>query len=464
MTRPATRPGTAGPGGPDAGRPDPGTPGSGLPGARPARSRLPGVLRWPVRRRPAAVRPVERSRLSVRDVFAEATAGILQRPARSALTALGTVLGVGTFVAVLGLTATASSQIDSRFNALSATEVTVEDTGGDQPDLLTDAFPADADRRIEALHGVRHAGVYWPVRLRADELVAAVPPGSAAEPATGERTQVIAASPGVLAAAQPHLAQGRIFDAFHDRRGENVAVIGSGLAARLGITTLETQPAVFVGGRPFTVIGIVDDVRRKADLLLSVVVPRTTAQRIWGGPDSGRRAEMLVSTDLGAARQVAGEAPLALDPAHPGLFRAVPPPDPRALRGNVTSDLDQLFMLLAGICLVIGAVGIANTTLVAVLERTGEIGLRRALGARGRHITAQFLAESGALGALGGLVGTSLGTVTVVGMAVVRDWTPVIAPLTVVAAPAIGLATGLLAGLYPAWRASRVQPAEALRR
>ncbi|WP_436843038.1 ABC transporter permease [Streptomyces collinus] len=412
----------------------------------------------------AGVRPVERSRLSARDVVAESMAGILQRPARSGLTALGTVLGVGTFVAVLGLTATASSQIDSRFNALSATEVTVQDTGGDQPDLLADAFPADADRRIEALHGVRHAGVYWPVRLRADELVSAAPPGSAAGPASGERTQVIAASPGVLAAAEPHLAQGRIFDAFHDRRGENVAVIGSGLASRLGITTLETQPAVFVGGRPFTVVGIVDDVRRKADLLLSVVVPRTAAERIWGGPDSGRRAEMLVSTDLGAARQVADEAALALDPAHPDLFRAVPPPDPRALRGNVTSDLDQLFMLLAGICLVIGAVGIANTTLVAVLERTGEIGLRRALGARGRHIMAQFLAESGALGALGGLVGTSLGTVTVVVMAAVRDWTPVIAPLTVVAAPVIGLVTGLVAGLYPAWRASRVQPAEALRR
>ncbi|MFJ5777713.1 ABC transporter permease [Streptomyces sp. NPDC093094] len=394
-------------------------------------------------------------------MLSESAAGILQRPARSALTALGTVLGVGTFVAVLGLTATTSSQIDSRFNALTATEVTVEDTGGEQPDLLANAFPADADRRIGALNGVRDAGVYWPVRLGPEELVSAAPPGAGAQ---GERTQVVAASPGVLGAAGPRLEQGRTFDTYHDRRGENVAVIGSGLAGRLGITTLETAPAVFVGDHAFTVIGIVDDVERKADLLLSVVVPRTAAERIWGGPESGDRAKMLISTDLGAARQIASEAALALDPAHPEYFRAVPPPDPRSLRGNVTSDLDELFMLLAGICLVIGAVGIANTTLVAVLERTGEIGLRRALGARGRHITAQFLAESGALGALGGLIGTSLGAVTVVALAVVRDWTPVIHPATVVAAPAVGLATGLVAGLYPAWRASRIQPAEALRR
>ncbi|MFD9505937.1 ABC transporter permease [Streptomyces mirabilis] len=425
---------------------------------------LPPRPRWARRGRQAAERSVERSRLSPRDLLTESVAGILQRPARSALTMLGTVLGVGTFVAVLGLTATASSQIDTRFNALSATEVTVEDTGGDQPDLLSNAFPTDADRRIEALNGVRDAGVYWPVRLGPDEVVGTVPPGATSGTAQGERAQVIAASPGVLAAAGPRLTQGRIFDAFHDRRAESVAVIGSGLAGRLGITTLETAPAVFVGGHPFTVIGIVDDVQRKADLLLSVVVPRTTAERIWGGPESGRRAAMLISTDLGAARQIASEAALALDPAHPEFFKAVPPPDPRTLRGNVTSDLDQLFMLLAGICLVIGAVGIANTTLVAVLERASEIGLRRALGARGRHITTQFLAESGALGALGGVIGTSLGTVTVVAMAVIRDWTPVIAPVTVVAAPAIGLATGVLAGLYPAWRASRVQPAEALRR
>ncbi|MFC9033609.1 ABC transporter permease [Streptomyces arboris] len=403
----------------------------------------------------------ERSRLSRRDLLSECAAGILQRPARSALTALGTVLGVGTFVAVLGLTATTSSQIDSRFNELTATQVTVEDTGGEQPEYLENAFPTDADRRVEALNGVRKAGVYWPVRLAPEELVSAAPPGTGEE---GERTEVVAASPGILDAAGPVLEQGRTFDAYHDRRGENVAVIGSGLAARLGISTLETAPAVFVGDHAFTVIGTIADVERKADLLLSVVVPRTTAERIWGGPDSGARAQMLISTDLGAARQIAEQAALALDPAHPEHFRAVPPPDPRSLRGSVTSDLDELFILLAGICLVIGAVGIANTTLVAVLERTGEIGLRRALGARGRHITLQFLAESGGLGALGGLVGTSLGTVTVVAMAYVRDWTPVIHPATVVAAPAIGLVTGLLAGLYPAWRASRIQPAEALRR
>lgn len=399
--------------------------------------------------------------MALRDLLAEAIAGTLQRPARSALTALGTVLGVGTFVAVLGLTATATGQIGERFNELTATEVTVQDSGGTDASLLPPAFTADADARVRTLNGVTGAGVYWPVRLPAEAVVRAAPVGGSAD---GQAVPVVAASSGVLDAAGARFTEGRGWDTFHDRRGEHVTVIGSGLAARLGITTLETQPAVFIGDVPFTVIGILADTERKADLLLSVLIPRTTAERTWGSPQDGQRAAMLITTELGAARQVADEAPYALRPDHPDYFKTVPPPDPRSLRDDVGSDLGTLFLLLAGICLVIGAVGIANTTLVAVMERTGEIGLRRALGARGHHIGAQFVAESGVLGALGGLVGTSLGTLAVVATSAARDWTPVIAPATVAAAPAIGLATGLLAGLYPAWRAARVEPVEALRR
>ncbi|MFZ3467913.1 ABC transporter permease [Streptomyces sp. 4.24] len=425
------------------------------------RFRLPARLRRRAGRPAGGARPyVEPSRFAPRDAFGESLAGILQRPARSALTALGTVLGVGTFVAVLGLTVTTSSQIDGRFNLLTATEVSVEDIASSQNEFAGPGFPADADARIGRLGGVRHAGVYFTVQLDGSAGVRAAPVGGSGG---SERIDVVAASPGALLAAGPRMSAGRLYDEYHSGTRQRVALLGASTAARLGITTLDTQPAVFIGDEPFTVIGIIEDVERKADLLLSVVVPRTTAEEVWGTP-KGTGTTMLISTAPGAAQQVARLAPTALRPDHPEYLRAVPPPDPKTLRSGVTSDLEQLFLVLAGICLVIGAVGIANTTLVAVLERTGEIGLRRALGARGRHITLQFLVESGALGALGGLVGTSLGTATVVGVALVRDWTPVIHPATVAAAPLLGLVTGVLAGLYPAWRASRIEPAEALRR
>ncbi|MCF2131269.1 ABC transporter permease [Strepomyces sp. STD 3.1] len=400
------------------------------------------------------------SRFDTRDLFGEALAGMLQRPARSALTALGTVLAMGTFVAILGITSTASSQIDSRFNRFTATEVTVEDVAAEHDELAGPAFPDDADVRIEALNGVEHAGVYWNVRAESPLTVRSAPVGTAKD---GERTEVVAASPGVLRAALPTLAQGRVYDGYHEDSAARVAVLGSGTAARLGISRLDTQPAVFIRDEPFTVIGIVDDVRRKADLLLSVVVPSSTAERIWGPPETNA-AKMLISTQRGAATQIAHEAPTALRPDHPEYLKAVPPAAPKALRGSVTADLRQAFLVLAAISLVIGSVGIANTTLVAVLERAGEIGLRRALGARGRHITLQFLTEAGTLGALGGLIGTSLGAATVIAVAVINDWTPVIHPLTVALAPVIGLVTGVVAGLYPAWRAAGIQPVEALRR
>jgi putative ABC transport system permease protein len=220
---------------------------------------------------------------------------------------------------------------------------------------------------------------------------------------------------------------------------------------------------VFINGTPYTVVGIISDLRRVPELLLSVVIPDTTALSAYGQP-TDQRASMLIETRLGAAQLIAGQAALALRPDAPNLFKITAPPDPTTLRDGVTGDFNALFLLLAGITLVIGAVGIANTTLVAVLERTGEIGLRRALGARPRHIAAQFLTESAALGTLGGLIGTSLGTAVVIGTALARQWTAVLAPWTVLPAPLIGTMVGLLAGLYPALRAAYVEPAEALRR
>ncbi len=400
------------------------------------------------------------SGMALRDLLGEALAGVLQRPARSALTGLGTVLGVGAFISVLGLTGTAASQIDGRFSQLTATEVTVQDTGGSDSSHVPLSFTPDADTRITALNGVTAAGVLWKVRLRTDQSVRTSLLGT---DSSDTRPQIMAASPGALQAAGPHLAQGKPFDTFHDRERQQVAVIGAGIAKRLGITDVQSQPAIFIGTTPFTVIGILKDVDRKPDLLLSVLVPRSTAEHIWG-PPSDDRASMLISTRLGAAGQIADEAALALRPDHPEYFKALPPPDPKTLRAGVGGDLSSLFLLLAAVCLVIGAVGIANTTLVAVMERTGEIGLRRALGARGRHITLQFLAESTALGLIGGVAGTSIGTAVVVGVSAARQWTPVLDPTTLATAPVLGLATGLLAGLYPAWRASRIPPAEALRR
>ncbi|MFA1541820.1 ABC transporter permease [Actinomadura monticuli] len=417
----------------------------------------------PRNRRRDAVRP---TRLSVRDAADEAVAAIVARPARAALTVLGTLLGVAAFVAVLGLTATTSGQISQRFTALAATEVVVEDAPAD-PALAGPAFPPDIEARLTGLNGVEAAGVHWQATLGSDGSkteISARPPSVRREP--GESLTVVAASPGYLDAIHATVGTGRLYDAFHQKERQRVALLGKAAARRLGIVRLDHQPAIFVGDTGLTVIGIVDDVRRRPETLLSVLVPSSTATALWGEPGSreGQPPKVLIETRLGAAQLIGGQAALAIRPDQPERFKVTVPPDPRQLREQVDTDLGALFLALAGICLVIGAVGIANTTLVAVLERTAEIGLRRSLGARGRHVAAQFLSESAALGLLGGLIGTSAGVCTVVAVAIARHWTPVLEPLTVLPAPFVGAVTGLLAGLYPAWRASRIEPAEALRR
>ncbi|MFD0529199.1 ABC transporter permease [Kitasatospora arboriphila] len=199
--------------------------------------------------------------------------------------------------------------------------------------------------------------------------------------------------------------------------------------------------------------------------MLGMIVPGSTALERFGNPGTAddEAAHLIAATRVGAADVVADQLAVALRPDAPDLLTVTAPPDPHGLRDRVTSDLTGLFLALAAICLVVGAVGIANTTLVAVLERTPEIGLRRSLGARTRHIAAQFLTESTALGTLGGLIGTCLGVLTVLAVAASRDWTAVLQPWATLPAPLIGSAVGLLAGLYPAVRAARTDPLTALR-
>lgn len=408
---------------------------------------------------------LERSSLHGLDLLSEALAGVLQRPGRSILTMLGTILGIGAFVSILGLTATASGQIDQRFNVLSATEVTVNDVGPQDPQELATApvsFPADADQRIDRLNGVNSAGTWWTIPLR-NPIIAAAPDSQSADAGDGSGLSLLAATPGIFAVIHPTVSAGVLFNAFHQQRAEHVAVLGISAARRLGITRLDAQPAVFVNGTPYTVTGIISNAARNPEILLSVVIPSSTALAAYG-PPTDQRAAMLIDTKLGAAPLIARQAPLALRPDAPQLFQTVPPPDPRSLREGVASDLNSLFLLLAAICLIIGAVGIANTTLVAVLERTAEIGLRRSLGARPRHIAWQFLTESTALGSLGGLIGTSLGVAIVLLTALAHQWTAILQPWAVLPAPLIGSLIGLAAGLYPSLRAASIEPVEALRR
>src|SRR5690606_7685592 len=148
---------------------------------------------------------------------------------------------------------------------------------------------------------------------------------------------------------------------------------------------------------------------------------------------------------------VARQAPVAIDPNQPELLQVNAPPKPGELRRDVIGDVNALFLVLGGVALLVGGLGIANVTLLSVLERISEIGLRRALGATRWHIAGQFLLESVMVGLLGGLIGTAAGVLTTVGISAFRDWTPLLDPRLAAVSPLLGALIGLLAGGYPAW-------------
>lgn len=397
---------------------------------------------------------LRRSRLSLRDLVLEAATAITRRPGRALLTALGTVAGVGAFVATTGLATTAQAQVASSFDALKATEVTIidHDPDGAAP------FPADTTDQLTRLNGVNHAGRWWTIDNDTLDARGVATP-TAPQPSD---IPVIAADPDAIWAARPNLAAGVIFDNWHSDNRQPVAVLGRQVADRLGITRVDNQPAVFLHDTDYTVVGIIDTVARNQALLSAVIVPADTAGAYLATSEQTSYM-VLIDVTAGAADLIGAQAPDALRPDQPGRLQSLVPPDPRELRQQIESDVTTLLYGLAALALLVGMIGIANTTLVSVMERRTEIGVRRALGARRRHIAAQFLTESAALGTLGGILGTSVGVITVVTVAAGRGWTTTLDPTFTLIAPAVGLVAGLVAGLQPAWRASRITPATALR-
>ncbi|TFD54628.1 ABC transporter permease [Cryobacterium frigoriphilum] len=411
----------------------------------------------------ASIVPVIRraDRFSVQDLLVEASYGVGARPSRLVMTTLGTVLGIASLVVTIGFAQTAAGQISQQFDAVSATQILIEpgstrtSSGAEQ---ATGRLPWDAPERVDRLAGVQRAGLLAEVDV-VGQRITSVPVN---DPSAAQTLSpaVIATSPGLLAAVRGEVVTGRYFDAGHDERADRVAVLGSRAAETLAINRVDRQPSIFIGEVPYTVIGIIDGVERRANLLDAVILPLNTARADFGLTAA---AELHVQIDVGAGTLVARQAPIALDSGAPENFTVQAPATASSLQDDIQADVNIVFLTLGILALLAGGLGIANVTLLSVMERVGEIGLRRALGATKRDIARQFIVESAVIGLLGGLIGAALGVFAVVVVSLTQGWTPILDPLVAIGAALLGTVVGLAAGAYPAVRASNIEPITALR-
>lgn len=392
----------------------------------------------------------DRGRLSRGDLLLDALHTIRAKPGRALALGLAISLGVAAFVVITSVSASANRQtarsIDSlRPELVRATPTTSDEAGGGPPDGLSAA-------RLEAIPGAISAGVadsYGPASLRAR---------TGADPVDA----TLVGADGDLLRATRSRFEGSTLASENGLTGAHLAVVGAGVADRLGLADTSAGPAVWIDGVAFTVVGIVDDSRYLADLIDSVIVSRSAAAEL--APMGYQFSTAYIRTDRGAASEVADDVALVLSPEAPETWSIEVPRVPIDVTEAISDDLRSLTIALSVLMVAVGIVAIANAMMRSVYERTSEIGLRRALGARGSHIVAMIVLEAAIIGLGAGVAGATVGVAVAVGISLRNDWPAVVATSALAPAVAAAVLAGVAAGLFPGSRAVQITPSEALRR
>ncbi|WP_239320186.1 ABC transporter permease, partial [Planomonospora parontospora] len=390
------------------------------------------------------------ARMRPRDVLRVGAAGLRTRPLRAFLSALGVAIGIAATVGVVGVSSSSGAELDRTLSALGTNLLTVSSGRtllGEEAEM-----PPDAEAMIERIGPVESASAVGRVDgaqvYRSEEIP---------EEQTGG-ISVYAARADLLAAVGATVRSGVWLDGATLRHP--AVVLGATAARRLGVGAAGPDVQVVVGGERFTVVGVLDPVPLAAELDAAALVGWPVAEEVLdfdGHPT-------ILYTRCEEARLEAVREVLAAtaSPEAPNEVEVSRPSDALAAKQAAGRAFTGLLLGVGGVALLVGGVGVANTMVVSVLERRAEIGLRRSLGATRGQIRTQFLAESLLLSALGGAGGVLLGAAATTGYALQAGW-PVVVPAWATAGGlAATLAIGALAGLYPAVRAARLSPTEAL--
>ena len=391
-------------------------------------------------------------RLGPGDVVRLGLLGPRTRKTRAALSALGIALGIATMVIVTGIPASSGRALAEELATLGTNMLRVQPIAqGTDPvplpaesvDMVARIAPVTAASAVANLHST----------VRRSDLV---------DPNDGSGLTVLAARLDLLPVINAKVQYGQWLTPVTAKFP--TVVLGSVAASRLGFSDLRPTggpgPQVLIDDQWFTVVGILATTPLSPDIDRSVLVGWDSARSRL--QFDGHPTVLYVQSREAAIEAVRAVLPATIYPEQPGQVMVTRPSDALAAKRATESTFAALFLGLAAVALLVGGIGVANTMVISVLERRSEIGLRRALGANRGQIRGQFLTESVALATLGGIAGTALGLLATAGYAAYHGW-PIVVPLSSTLAGLGGaVVVGVVAGVYPSVRASRMTPTEAL--
>ncbi|WP_327086757.1 ABC transporter permease [Nonomuraea sp. NBC_01738] len=389
------------------------------------------------------------ARLSPGDVVRVGGSGLRARPLRVFLSALGIAIGIAAMLAVVGISASSREDLNRQLSALGTNLLKV--SPGQSLFGEGSHLPSEAEGMIEQIApvtqvtavGATSAKVYRNDRIPEAES------GSIA---------VTAARLDLVADIGARVVSGTWLNAATHRYP--AVVLGAQAADRLGVAAAGPDQRVWLGGQWFTVVGVLAPAPLTPELDTAALVGWPVAEERLGF--DGYPTTVFARAEEASVVAVRDVLAATANPAAPNEVEVSRPSDVLAAKQATDATLNALLLGLGGVALLVGGVGVANTMVISVLERRAEIGLRRSLGATRGQIRLQFLAESLLLSLIGGIGGVALGIGVTTLYATFQDW-PSIVPVWAMAGGVVAtLLIGGLAGFYPAVRAARMSPTEAL--
>ncbi|MBO1903058.1 ABC transporter permease [Leucobacter weissii] len=389
---------------------------------------------------------------------------------RSLLTVLGILIGIAAVILTVGLGLGTQKDVSEQISALGSNLLIVSPGSSTSTDGARGGFGSgttltrdDAEALSSEVGAPDIAGVAaeksTSLSLEANE--------------TNWTTTVTGTTESWLDVRSRELAYGAFITEEQDAEGAAVVVLGSETAEELFGTTRVVGSSVAIDGKTFEVVGVLASAGSDSSSNLDdlAVVPLSTAaNQLIGGTDSQSVSTIYLQAasaeQLSAAYQEATGLLLNLHGITDADAADFSIDSQDALVSTATSVYQTLTVLLTGIAalsLLVGGIGVMNIMLVSVTERTGEIGLRKALGAPGWAIRRQFLTEAAILGLTGGLAGAALGIGAALALPGAIGSSIVVSPSAVVLSIGVAVGIGVVFGVYPAARAAKLSPIDALR-